>query len=112
MANQMAKDAGFAADITQKEIKQEMTRSSQPLGKTIEKLWNKRLFFGNKGIAWGKALADWASSNTCPASYADSEGNRPANSLLFRLLRGQLSSYWETVKHEAIDNNGNIVDRN
>jgi hypothetical protein len=112
VANQMATDAGFAADITSEEIEQEMTRSNQPVGKTIEKLWNKRLFFGNKGTAWGKALADWASSNTCLASYADSEGNRPANSLLFRLLRGQLSSYWETVKREAVDDNGNLVDRN
>jgi len=112
VANQMAKDAGFAADIIPAEIELEMTRSSQPIGKTIEKLWNKRLFFGNKGTAWGKALADWASNNPCPASYADSEGNRPINALLFRLLRGQLSSYWETVKHEAVDNNGNLVDRN
>ena len=112
VANQMVTDAGFAADITPAEIEQEMAKSSQPVGKTIEKLWNKRLFFGNKGTAWGKALADWASSNTCPANYADSEGNRPANSLLFRLLRGQLSSYWETVKREAVDDNGNLVDRN
>lgn len=112
VANQMATDAGFTADITPAEIEQEMTRSSQPVGKTIEKLWNKRLFFGNKGDAWGKALADWASNNPCPASYADSEGNRPINALLFRLLRGQLSSYWETVKHEAVDDNGNLVDRN
>jgi len=111
VANQMVTDAGFAADITPAEIEQEMTKSSQPVGKTIEKLWNKRLFFGNKGVTWGKALADWASNNPCPASYADSEGNRPINALLFRLLRGQLSSYWETVKREAVDNNGNIVDR-
>lgn len=111
VANQIAANAGFTADITPAEIEQEMTKGSQPVGKTIEKLWNKRLFFGNKGAAWGKALADWASNNPCPASYADSEGNRPINALLFRLLRGQLSSYWETVKREAVDDNGNLISR-
>jgi hypothetical protein len=111
VANQMAVDAGFVADISTDEIEREMTKSRQPVGKTIEKLWSKRLFYGNKGAVWGKALADWASNNPCPVSYADSEGNRPINALLFRLLRGQQSCYWETVKHVTVDENGNLVPR-
>ena len=109
VANQMAADAGLAANITAAEIEQEMTKSCQPVGNTIKKLWSKCRFFGNKGAEWGKALADWASNNTCPASYADSEGHRPINALLFYLVRGQRSSYWETVKRETVDDNGNLI---
>ncbi len=98
VANRMAADASFTTGITADEIKQEMNRGGQSARKAIEKLWAKYLFYPRMGAEWGKALADWASGNPCPAGYADSEGNRPINALLFRLLRGQLSNYWETIK--------------
>jgi len=109
VANRMAADASFTTGITANEIEQEMNRGGQSARKAIEKLWAKHLFYPRMGAEWGKALADWASGNPCPTGYADSEGNRPINALLLRLLRGQLSSYWETVKHFTVDSDGDLV---
>jgi len=111
VANIIVADDGYTANITANEIQQEVDRSGQSARKVIEKLWAKQLFRHRMGTDWGKALANWASNNPCPADYADSEGNRPTNALLFRLLRGQLSNYWETLKHFTVDSDGNPIAR-
>lgn len=110
VANKMVTDAGFSTSITANEIEQEMNRSGKSARKAIKDLlWKKYQLPLPTGAEWGKALADWASGNPCSAGYADSEGNRPINALLLRLLRGQLSNYWETVKHFTVDDDGNLV---
>jgi hypothetical protein len=112
VANKIAADAGSTAGITANEIKQETTRSHKSVRKATEHLlWTKYRFRLPTGVEWGKALADWTSGNPCSADYADSEGNRPVDALLFRLLRGQLSNYWETVKHFTVDENGNLINK-
>ncbi len=111
IANKMLSEADLQADITLEELEPEMTKNRKPVGKTIEKLWNKRHFYGQKGTIWGKVLANWSSNNPCPTGIADSKGNRPINTLLFFLLRGQTSDYWGTTQNETIDKNGNIIPR-
>lgn len=111
VANKIAAEDGYTTNITAEEIQKGVDRSGQSARKAIENLWAKQLFRHRMGADWGKALADWAANNPCPTDYADSEGNRPINALLLRLLRGQLSNYWETVKHFMVDRDGNLVER-
>ena len=111
VAAKMANDEGATVSIAAKDIEEEMATSGVAVGRAIERLLNRRRYYGGKGERWGAYLADHAADNDCPSDLADEEGRRPVVGLLFFLLRGQTSNYKATTEQSEVSERGRIVSR-
>jgi hypothetical protein len=111
VATKMANDDGVSVSIAAEDIEEELATSGIPVGKAIERLLNRRRYYGGKGERWGAYLADHAAHHDCPRDLADEDGRRAAVGLLFFLLRGQTSNYKATIKHSEVAEGGGVVSR-
>jgi hypothetical protein len=111
VATKLASANGVYVAISARGIQQEMRHTSRPAGEAIKQLWRYGKFYGGKGWAWGKALADWAIDHPCPAEIANNEGERPIIALVSLLLTGQQSHYQSTAQEYDVDSEGNLVER-
>lgn len=106
IATKMATDEGFPAPISPEDLRAEMDATGLPVGKAIEKLWNRMQFYGNKGERWGQSLAEWMVSTPGPALLATDDGERPVDALFARLLRVHLvDSRWHVAEYR-VDEHG------
>jgi len=109
IANNMARHDGIISAISAVELKRDMDKTQEPIGKVIKRLLGRHKYYGMKGLKWGTALSDWVISHACPVDIADDKGNRRIDSKLLWMLQGQQSEYWGTAVHFKVDGKGKLV---
>jgi len=109
IATKMATDGGFPTSISPDDLRAEIDTAGVPVGKAIEKIWNRMKFYGNKGEQWGQYLAEWIVTSPCLDPLAMEHGKRPIDALFTRLLRIQMVDYSLTVAEYRVDENGECV---
>lgn len=110
VANTLAVEAGAGVRLTADAIRDEMERSGKAAFEAIKAHWGRAAFYTGKGEGLGRALAEWAVDHPAPSEVVEEE-QRPIETLILFLLRGEWSDYPLTRERTLVDANGRVAER-